>query len=198
MSTYMKVRKYGGPFLLAMITVTAVSSFFWYRGLNEGSGAPPAPAKTTVASQAQMVTRNFRHVETRLNRTAWIIEAAVAEMFEKRARLQRVKITYFDAKDRPIIVTGLKGRIDLETLDFLLLGDVRVLSHDGAVLKTRQLEWSNEKQTLVAPWPVRFRNGDFEVRGRRMVVMVDENRVRVIGGVKTIIRSTAGFREPSS
>ena len=198
MSTYLKVRKYGGPFLLAVITVTAVSSFFWYRGLDEGSGTPRGPEKTTVASQAQMVTRNFRHVETRLNRTVWIIEAAVAEMFEKRARLQRVKITYFDKKDRPIVVTGRKGRIDLDTLDALLLGDVRVLSHDGAVLKTRQLEWSNEKQTLVAPWPVRFRNGDFEVRGRRMVVMVEENRVRVLGGVKTIVRTTEDFRESSS
>lgn len=198
MSTFLKVRKYGGPILLALIVTSAVTSYIWFRGLSEGTGKPPEPEKTTVASQAQMVTRNFRHVETRLNRTVWIIEAAAAEMFEKRARLQRVKITYFDDKNRPVIITGRKGRVDLETLDALLLGDVRILSHDGAVLKTRQLEWDNEEQTLTAPWPVRLRNGDFEVRGRRMTVMVDQNRVRVQGGVRTIVRSAKDFMEPSS
>ena len=44
MSTYMKVRKYGGPVLLAAITVTAVISFLWFRGIQEGDGQAHEPA----------------------------------------------------------------------------------------------------------------------------------------------------------
>ena len=93
-----------------------------------------------------------------MDRTVWILEAAVAEIFQKNARLMRVKITYFGNSDKPVVITGRHALVDMESWDAELFGDVRALGSDGTVLKTRKLEWSNSRQILRAPGPVRIRS----------------------------------------
>jgi LPS export ABC transporter protein LptC len=198
-STYLFVRKYGGRLLLGFIAVTAVASVLWFRSLEgeEGTGQLP-PSPPVIHSQAQMITRDFRHVETRMNRTAWILEAAVAEIFEKKARLQRVKITYFGRGDKPVIVTGRRARVDLGSWNAELFGDVRVVGYDGSILKTRRLVWNNRSQRLEAPWPVKIRSRHLDVTGRRMVADVNKQWVRIIGRVNSVVRPPAGFIVPAA
>ena len=199
MSTFLAVRKHGGRILLGGIVITAVASFFWYRHVQQikgpGMEPPPAPLKE---SRAQMITRDFRHVETRLDKTIWILEAAVAEIFEERARLQRVKITYYGEEEEPVIITGRRGRVNLGNWDAVLFGNVRVVGRDGSVLKTRRLEWDNKAQLLTAPWPVRVRSRYGDLRGIRMKANLEEKWVRIEGRVHTVIRPPAGSVVPAT
>jgi LPS export ABC transporter protein LptC len=198
-STYLFVRKYGGRLLLGLIAVTAVASVLWFRSLEGevGTGQLP-PSAPVIDSRAQMITRDFRHVETRMNRTAWILEAAVAEIFEKKARLQRVKITYFGRDDKPVIVTGRRARVDLGSWNAELFGDVRIVGYDGSILKTRRLVWDNRSQRLKAPWPVKIRSRHLDVTGRRMVADVGKQLVRIIGRVNSVVRPPAGSTMPAA
>ena len=178
--------------------MTAVASVLWFRSLGEEGPGELPPSVPLIDSQAQMITRDFRHVETRMNRTAWILEAAVAEIFEKKARLQRVKVTYFGNGDRPVIVTGRRARVDLGNWNAELFGDVRIVGYDGSILKTRQLVWNNRAQRLEAPWPVKIRSRHFDVTGRRMEADVGREQVRIIGRVTSVVRPPAGAFGPET
>ena len=199
MSTFLAVRKYGGKLLLALLVVTAGTSFLWYRHVQRrGEADSEPPTAPILASSAQMITRDFRHEETRLDKTEWILEAAVAEIFEKKARLQRVKITYYGEEETPVIITGRRGRVDLESWDAVLFGAVRIVGRDDSILKTRRLEWDNERQLLTAPWPVRVRSAHLDVTGVRMKANLAKNWVRIEGRVRTVIRPPAGTFEPAT
>jgi len=199
MSTFLAVRKHGGRTLLAVLVVTASATFFWYRNVQQKKtpGAAP-PSAPVAASSAQMVTRDFRHVETRLNETVWILEAAVAEVFEEKARLQRVKITYYGEDKDPVVVTGRRGRVDLGSWNAVLFGSVRVIGRDGSVLKTRRLEWDSKSEVLTAPWSVRVRSGQVDLRGVRLTADLKKNRAKIEGRVNTVIRPPSGFLEPAT
>ena len=198
MSSYLIIRKYGGPALLGVIGVTAVATLLWFRSLEgETVGGVPAPSPPVIDSLAQMLTRDFRHVETRLNRTVWILEAAVAEIFEKKARLQRVKLTYYGGNEKPVVVTGRRARVDLDQWNAELSGDIRVLGSDGSVLKTHRLVWKNSTEQLSAPWPVKYRSERLDVRGRGMTADLKNQKITVKGRVKSTVRPAAGSLLPA-
>lgn len=198
MRGHLTVRKYVRRGLLAGIVVTVVTASFWYRHQQGGQdGDSPLPPAPFVESKAQMVTRDFRHVETKMNRTAWIVEASVAEIFLNKARLMRVKVTYFGDGEEATVITGRQALVDLESWDAELVGDVRAVSHDGTVLKTRKLEWNNRDQTLLAPWPVRIRGSFGRIEGRKLLANVEKKWVRIVGRVATEFIPPPGFAGPA-
>lgn len=198
MSTYLVIRKYGGPALLGMIGVTAVATLLWFRSLQgETADGVPAPSPPVIDSLAQMLTRDFRHVETRLNKTVWILEAAVAEIFEKKARLQRVKLTYYGSNEKPVVVTGRRARVDLDLWDAELSGDIRIVGSDGSVLKTKRLVWENRSEQLSAPLPVKYRSERLDVRGRGMTANLKSQKITIKGRVKSTVRPPAGSLLPA-
>jgi LPS export ABC transporter protein LptC len=198
MRGHLTVRKYARRGLLAGIVVTVVTATFWYRHQQDGNkGDSPLPPAHFVESKAQMITRDFRHVETRMNRTAWIVEASVAEIFLNKARLMRVKITYFGDSEEATLITGRQALVDLESWDAELFGDVRAVGQDGTVMKTRKLQWNNRDQTLLAPWPVRIRGPYGQIEGRKLLANVDKKWVRIVGRVATEFSPPPGFAGPA-
>ena len=54
MSTYLVIRKYGGPALLGVIGVTAVATLLWFRSLEgETGGGVSTPAPPAIDSLAR-------------------------------------------------------------------------------------------------------------------------------------------------
>lgn len=64
--------------LLGVLLVTAAGTVLWYRQLGGEGPEQPLPLPDNDL-RAQMVTRNFRHVETKMDRTIWVLEARKAE-----------------------------------------------------------------------------------------------------------------------
>ena len=99
-----------------------------------------------------MVTRDFRHVETRMDRTVWVLEAKRAEIREQKARLTAVKVTWFGEPGAlPVVITSDAGRIDFEKRNAELSGRVRAERADGAVLETERLVFDDRRKLLLAP-----------------------------------------------
>ena len=191
---YRAVRKYIGGFLLLFIGASVLGSVIYFRrqgGVKETSAPLPGPSR--IEEGAQMVTRDFRHVETRMNRTRWILEASVAEIYEETALLKVVKITYYGDSEEPTIITGRRGRINLTKWDAVLRGNVRAVRPDGTVLETARVYWDNGKQILRAPLPVKIRSDKLDIKGNRMIANVTKKNVRITGRVKTVFRPRRGF-----
>lgn len=199
MAGYLALRRYGKAVLLTLIVLASVGSVVWYARLDRAhTGGEFPPVSPQMKSAAQMVTRDFRHVETRMGRIMWILEASVAEIFANKAKLQNVKITYYGDRTLPITITGRKGHIDLRYWDAILTGDVRADRDDGAYLETQELRWKNQKRTLKAPYSVTIKSADMDISGEKMRADIDGGRVVFDGGVTTLLRLPADYDKPSS
>jgi len=185
--------------LLAALVTSAVFGVLWFRGLDRGEApAPPPEPEGAAGADAEMVTRDFRHVETRMDRTIWVLEAKRAEIREQKARLTAVKVTWFgEAGAPPVVITSDAGRIDFETRNAELSGRVRAERADGAVLETERLVFDDRRKLLHAPEPVRITTPDFSFSGSSLTANVASRNVRLDGRVEGEIR-VAGAAFPGN
>lgn len=183
-----------GRLLLVAILASTAWAVLWYRRIAPEPEEPPAGHRAAAPGSADMVLRDFRHAETRMDRTVWVLEASQAEVFQERASLRRVKITWYGEEgDSVVVVTSRAGHVDLQTRNAVLAGDVRIVRDDGARLKTSRIVWNNAHRMLRAPLPVVVRTEGFTLRGRNMRANVERRRVRIGGRVSGEIHHLAGL-----
>ena len=196
---WLRVKARAGRVLLAVLAVSVVAGVFWYRRLtvDDQHQAPAGlPANDT---KAEMVTRDFRHVETRMDRTIWVLESARAEIFENKATLHTVKVTWYgEPGELPIVITSLEGAVDFGHRKAELRGDVRLERADGAVLHTELLKWNDKSRMLRAPLSVVITTPNFTFKGDSLVANLKTERIRLQGRVQGEIRGgSLGTARPS-
>lgn len=187
---WLQIKQRAGRVLLAGLVVSLVAGVFWYRRVAVDE-QPQAPAVfPTNDTAADMVSRDFRHVETRMDRTIWILEAARAEVFEDRANLHAVKVTWFgEPGDITVIVTSEEGTVDFRDRNADLRGNVRIERADGAVLQTDKVLWDEHTKKLQAPLPVVITTPNFTFRGDGLEADLGAERIVLRGRVQGEVRS---------
>ena len=187
---WLRIKAHAGRVLLACLVVSAVASVFWFRRLPVGD-QQQAPAGVPVNdTKAEMVTRDFRHVETRMDRTVWVLESDRAELFEEKANLHKVKITWYgEPGDVAVVITSAEGTVDFRQRKARLLGNVRLERADGAVMSTEEILWNDKRKVLRAPSPVVISTPNFTVRGESLVARLRNERITLRGKVNAEIRA---------
>ncbi|MHB8834705.1 MAG: LPS export ABC transporter periplasmic protein LptC [Candidatus Methylomirabilia bacterium] len=189
---WLRIKTHAGRVLLAGLGISVVAGVFWFRRMSveDQQQAPPGlPANDT---KAEMVTRDFRHVETRMDRTVWVLESARAEIFEDKANLHTVKITWYgEPGEVTVVITSKEGTVDFKRRKAELRGDVRLARADGAVMSTEEIFWNDRKKVLRAPLPVLITTPNFTVRGASLLANLKTERITLVGPVQGEIRSGA-------
>jgi LPS export ABC transporter protein LptC len=182
---WLSIKAQAGRVLLACLVLSVVASVFWYRrmAVDDQQQAPaPLPANDT---KAEMVTRDFRHVETRMDRTIWILEAARAEIFENWVKLHTVKVTWYgEPGELPVVITSAQGDVDFRDRNAELRGNIRIERADGAVLRTEKLTWDEKARLLRAPSPVVITTPKFTFRGDSFEADLTTEQIRLRGQVR--------------
>ena len=186
---WLRIKARAGRVLLACLVVSVVASVFWFRRLTV-EDQQQAPAGLPVNdTKAEMVTRDFRHVETRMDRTVWVLESARAEIFEDKAILHTVKITWYgEPGEITVVITSAEGTVDFRNRKAELRGDVRLERADGAVLSTEEIFWDDKSKLLRAPSPVVITTPNFTVRGDSLAANLKTERITLRGRVQGEIR----------
>lgn len=189
---WLRIKDRAGRVLLALLVVSAISSVLWYRRMSvEESPSAPVGGEANDTS-AEMVTRDFRHVETRMDRTIWILESAQAEMFEEEARLRTVKITWYgEGGLTPVVITSEEGKVNFASRNAELNGKVRIERADGSVLLTELLLWDEKSKILRAPLPVVIVTPTFTFKGEHLDANLTLEKVILWGQVQGEIRGGA-------
>jgi LPS export ABC transporter protein LptC len=175
--------------LLVILVLAAGAGVVWYRQLAvdvfpEVPAGPPADD-----TKADMVIREFRHAETRMDRTLWVLESAQAEVFEQQARLRSVKIHWYgETGTVPLVITSEEGLVDFKKRYATLSGKVRVERSDGAVLLTERLIFDEGRKLLRAPLPLTISTPNFTLRGERLDADLETQHVTLRGPVMGEIR----------
>jgi LPS export ABC transporter protein LptC len=195
----LRLKASAGRLLLVILVVAAGAGVVWYRHLaleveQEAPAGPPAGD-----SKADMVTREFRHVETRMDRTLWVLESARAEVFEQQAHLSTVKIHWYgESGTVPLVITSEEGLVDFKKRYAELSGKVRVERADGAVLQTERLIFDEGRKLVRAPLPLTIDTPNFTLRGERLDANLDTQHVTLRGPVLGEIRGGALLQQRPS
>ena len=186
---WLRIKAHAGRVLLACLVVTVAASVFWFRRLTVEDQQQSPAGLPVNDSKAEMVTRDFRHVETRMDRTVWVLESARAEIFEDRASLHTVKITWYgDPGEVTVFITSAEGTVDFRRRKAELRGDVRLERADGAVVQTEKILWNDKKKLLRAPLPVVITTPNFTVRGDSLLANLKTEHITLRGPVKGEVR----------
>ena len=186
---WLRIKARAGRVLLACLVVSIVASVFWFRRMSDEEQQQAPPGVPVNDTKAEMVTRDFRHVETRMDRTVWVLESDRAEMFADRANLHSVKITWYgEPGDVTVVITSAEGTVDFRDRKAELRGNVRLERADGAVLSTEEVYWDDEKKVFRAPRPVVITTPNFTVRGEGLVAKLKSERITLRGRVTGEIR----------
>lgn len=189
---WLRLKTHAGRVLLVCLVVSVVASVTWYRRLavDEQHQAPAGlPAND---SKAEMVTRDFRHVETRMDRTIWVLESARAEIFADRANLNTVKVTWYgEPGEITVVITSTEGTVDFKNRRAELRGDVRVERADGAVVRTEVLFWDEKTKLMRAPSPVVITTPNFTFQGESLDASLAVEHITLRGRVRGEIRATS-------
>jgi len=149
----------------------------------------PGPDKK-AASQKPEVAADLKldrvhYTETREGVKEWELEAASAVYFkeENAVVLDKVRATFYGKEQESYILVGAKGRFNTQTKVIEVFDGVKIDSSDGYHLRTRSLTYQSEQRELRTSDPVEMDGPDLEVKGVGMVVELNQQRVKILGGV---------------
>lgn len=194
----LRVKARAGQILLVVLVISAALSVAWYRRLPPNVEPPSQPEPSGASSQAEMVSRDFHHVETRMDRTIWVLDAELAEVFDENAHLHTVKITWYGQPGMiPMVITSREGQVNFRDRSAVLSGAVRVERSDGSVLETEQLTWDEGEKLLRAPQSVVITTPTYTFHGTSLVANIADQRVTLKGPVQGEIRGLVALPRPS-
>lgn len=189
-SRWLRIKARAGRVLLAVLLVSVVLSVFWYRRMAREAQEQTPSALPANDTRAEMVTHDFKHVETRMDRTIWILEAASAEMQDEKASLHTVKVIWYgEPGDVTVTINSAEGRVDFKKRTAELSGKVRLVRADGALLETELITWDEKTKALLAPLPVAITTSAFSFQGTGLDGNLASEQIKLRGPVRGEIRA---------
>ena len=180
-------------FLLGVIVLGSLGgvAFLVWLNLNPGPDKKSPPQKPEVVADLKL--DRVHYTETREGVKEWELEAASAVFFkeENTVMLDNVRATFYGKEKESYVLIGEKGKYNTQTKVIEVYGGVKIDSSDGYHLRTRSLKYQSEQRELHTSDPVEMRGPDLEVNGVGMIVELSRQRVKILGGVTTILSSLA-------
>jgi hypothetical protein len=137
--------------------------------------------------------QNFRRVKLEGDRMTWEVAAREAQYFEEQDAIvvQEPEVSFhLEDGDGVVSLSGATGRIVLRGREMdraELDGGIEVRFKDYLVRADRAV-YDRALGTVVAPSAVSVTSDGLALTGDRMIVEMDTQRVRLEGGVETILR----------
>jgi LPS export ABC transporter protein LptC len=121
----------------------------------------------------------------------WEIKADAAKYMknEKLAIFDKVTIKVIMQDGRTFVMTGNKGRMNTETKNMEIFGDVAIASDKGDRLTTDILKYSNVDQRFYTDSPVIMQNTRMQVRATGMSLSMKDKDVTLLSKVKARINN---------
>jgi len=129
-------------------------------------------------------------VEDKEGHKTWELEAKSIQQEQetKVLTLEDVKVTYYSKDGRTIVVTGKKGKVNQESRDVELVGNVVLRTNDGYMLKTNSAAYSHQARKVTTSDPVEIEGEQMRLVGTGMLIDMEAQTFKVLGRVKTKIK----------
>jgi LPS export ABC transporter protein LptC len=126
-------------------------------------------------------------MEDKHGQKTWELEAKSIQQYQDQNLmiLDEVKVTFYTKEGGAIIISGKQGKVNQDSKDMELVGDVVLISSDGYQLKTHSISYRHSDKTISTPDPVEIEGEKIRLIGKGMVVDMEAKILKVLNQVKT-------------
>jgi LPS export ABC transporter protein LptC len=175
--------------ILALIVVTGgialVSLWANLRERKTSESIEKIPKVSTGG--ADMRLEKIRFVEDKHGQKTWELEANSVQQYQDQnvMVLEDVKVTFFSKEGQTFILTGKKGKVDQNSKNVELEGEVVLTSSDGYQLKTHSISYRHSERLVSTSDPVDIEGEQIRLTGIGMLVNMEAKTFKILSRVKT-------------
>jgi LPS export ABC transporter protein LptC len=150
-------------------------------------GIPPSKPDASADLRLDRV----HYTETREGVKEWELEATSA-VYRKEGEtmfLEKIRATFYGRDQGSYHLVGEKGKFNAQTKVIEVYDGVKIDSSDGYHMRTRTLKYQADQKELHTSDPVELEGPTMRVEGGGMVVDLNRERVKILGGVTTTLSS---------
>lgn len=159
-----------------------------YLFFGSGKGAE-APALKIMPENVDFQVKDVHFTEVGDPEASWDIKADMARYMKKEnlAVFDKVRITMIRQDGHSFTMSGDSGRVNTETKDAEIYGNVTITSDRGDMIKTEKVFYSGKEKKAYTEDEVVLTRPGLDLKGKGMVFYVAEQRVSLLSGVKAVV-----------
>ena len=168
--------------LTVILSVTAILAI----GLRR---APEKALLKIMSDQVDLQVKNVRYTEVGDSGMKWEITADTARYRKKEnlALFEKVKVRLVMKDGRVFVMNGDRGRLNTQSRDMEIEGNVGIVSENGDRFATDRLLYRNAEKRIETDRPVVMENGSVRISGVGMILTLDEKKVTLLSQVRANI-----------
>ncbi len=154
---------------------------------------PERVEETLTASQgATSVIKNFRHIESQLDRVGWELSADKAELLDGKAKLYGILMRFYTSEKEVIAIRGDEGTLDLASKNIVVKGNVSADYNDTYHMSAEEMTWNSATRLLSSVGGIRIVGPEGEIKGNAFVSRPGRKRFIIKDGVSVELKGGPG------
>jgi LPS export ABC transporter protein LptC len=172
-----------GIALSAVLAATALLIFGLYK-------TSPETLLKVMADNVDLQVRDVVYTDVGLSGEKWEIRADTARYFKKEnmALFEKVRIRLVTPEGKTFLMTGDQGKLQTDTKDIEISGNVEIVSEQGDRFRTDMLHYTHEKSAVHTDGAVTMKGHGMQIRGVGMTLNLKEGRLSLQSRVKGSIK----------
>lgn len=148
------------------------------------------PTLKIMSDNVDLQVKNVNYTDVGDSGLKWEIKADSAKYFksEKLALFDKVRVKLVMKDGRTLLMTGDKGKLNTESRDMEVSGNVEIISDKGDHLTTDILKYSGSEQRIHTSAAVKMENDRMDVKGIGLSFSVEDKDVALLSKVKANIK----------
>ncbi|MGD9330335.1 MAG: LPS export ABC transporter periplasmic protein LptC [Desulfobacterales bacterium] len=169
---------------IALILALLVMVFIKYREISQN----PAMLADAIPEGVDISIGEIQHTAVKDGRKQWSLKAASAQYSKKteEAVFEDVQVTFFMDDGREVMVQGRQGRLNTETNNIEIAGEVIARDADYQ-LAAETIHYNHADRRINIPTAVKITSQAFELQANEMTVDLASETALFQGEVKGVI-----------
>jgi LPS export ABC transporter protein LptC len=179
------IRKLKNILIIAILGVVA----FWIGLYAFRTQKPPTPVpkvSTAGSGPGQVSLQEINFVQVKEGVKLWELKAEAVEYQQPQnvVSFKKVTLSYFPKSDKPIILVGNRGKLDTQTKNIFLEGEVVISTPEGYELKVPYLTYREDNREISSEGAFTFKSPEILLDGQGLTMNLDSQKVHVKSKVR--------------
>jgi LPS export ABC transporter protein LptC len=179
------VRKLKNILIIGILCVVAFwTGLYAFRTQKPATPVPSVP--TTGENPGQVGLQEINFVQVKDGVKLWELKAETVEYQQPKnlVSFKKVTLTYFPKDGKPVYLVGNLGKLDTQTKNIFIEGEVVISTPEGYELKVPSLHYRDDKREVSSAGTFSFKGPSLLLDGQGMIMNLDSQKVWVTGKVR--------------
>jgi LPS export ABC transporter protein LptC len=150
--------------------------------------APEKAVLRLMEDKVDLQIKNVHFTEVEDSGLKWELTADSARYLKKEnlALFEKVTVRLLMKDGRIFVMNGDQGRLDTESRDMEIDGNVAIVSENGDRFVTDRLRYLHVARRIETDRPVAMDNGNIRISGVGLIVHLDESKLTLLSQIRAI------------